>query len=157
MPVLRPPRLAPAPSPPFGFGRFTGPVLWTLHGWMAMFFFASGYAKLTEDEALLALLLGWPAMAQTPVVQAVGWAEVALAGVLALSPAAGPRGGPAARAAAAILMLNTVAMSGYYLTRLDPGLTATNLVLTGLGAGILIGHGRTPFGRRSRGFDGKAS
>ncbi|WP_439471862.1 sensor histidine kinase [Brevundimonas sp.] len=69
----------PVPPKPAGFGRFTVPILWTLHGWLAMFFLAAGCAKLTEDLALLTLLMGWPGRAGLEMVRTVGWIEVGLA------------------------------------------------------------------------------
>ena len=38
-------------------------ALWTLQGWLAMFFIAAGYAKLTESMTNLITLMGWPAVA----------------------------------------------------------------------------------------------
>ena len=38
-------------------------ALWTLQGWIAMFFIAAGYAKLTEPMTNLINLMGWPAVA----------------------------------------------------------------------------------------------
>jgi hypothetical protein len=59
-------------------------ALWTLQGWTAMFFFAAGYAKLTEPFANLVTLLSWPALASETLVRGIGIVEVVLAlGVLA--------------------------------------------------------------------------
>lgn len=155
MPDFRPSRRPPPAFPSAGFGRFTGPALWTLHGWVAIFFFASGYAKLTEDMSLLSLLMGWPAMTDAVVVRAVGWAEIGLAVALMMAIAVGRRGRFATQATTVILLLNTTGMSLYYLSRADPGLTVTNLVLTGLGLAILVGHRRTPWGPRRPAFGRK--
>ena len=38
-------------------------TLWTLQGWIAIFFIAAGYAKLTEPMTNLITLMGWPAVA----------------------------------------------------------------------------------------------
>ena len=36
-------------------------TLWTLQGWLAMFFIAAGYAKLTVSLETLTALMSWPA------------------------------------------------------------------------------------------------
>lgn len=59
-------------------------ALWTLQGWIAMFFLAACYAKLTEPVDILPLMLGWPEMADEVFVRGVGALEIGLAaGVLA--------------------------------------------------------------------------
>ena len=61
--------------------------LWTGQVWLAMFFGAAGYAKLTEPANNLVALLGWPAHAAPPLVQGLGAAEVAVAlGMIRSSP-----------------------------------------------------------------------
>ncbi|WP_295216114.1 DoxX family protein [uncultured Brevundimonas sp.] len=59
-------------------------TLWTLQGWLAMFFIAAGYAKLTRPMELLVLLLGWPVAGMERLLIVIGVAEILLAiGVLA--------------------------------------------------------------------------
>ena len=59
-------------------------ALWTLQGWAAMFFFAAGYAKLTESFGNLAALMNWPALVSENLVRGVGIVEIVLAlGMLA--------------------------------------------------------------------------
>jgi hypothetical protein len=134
----------PGPLKPAGFGRFTVPILWTLHGWLAMFFLAAGYAKLTEDLTLLTLLMGWPGQAGLGVVRTVGWIEVGLAMPLIAALTSERWGRIAAVGATCLLTLNTVALTVWHAARLEVGPSATNLILTGLGLAILIGHRRTP-------------
>lgn len=138
----RPPR--PAPAKPAGFGRFTVPILWTLHGWLAMFFLAAGYAKLTEDLSLLTLLMGWPQRTGLGVVRTVGWIEVGLAMILIAALTTERWGRIAAVSAASLLTFKTVALTVWHAARLEVGASATNLVLTGLALAILIGQRRTP-------------
>ena len=42
-------------------------ALWTFQGWLAMFFAAAGFAKLTEPMNHLIVLLGWPEVAETAI------------------------------------------------------------------------------------------
>ncbi|MGA0545925.1 DoxX family protein [Brevundimonas sp. VNH65] len=114
--------------------------LWTFQGWIAMFFFAAGYAKLTVSMETLTALMTWPALVDPDLVRGVGIAEVILAaGVLA--PLVSWRvGGPILMVAAlGLLMLETV-MLGVHLTGQDLGLAAVNLILMALTATVLIGR-----------------
>ena len=60
-------------------------TLWTLQGWIAMFFIAAGYAKLSEPMTNLVELMRWPALAAPNMVRGLGVAEIILA-VLVLAP-----------------------------------------------------------------------
>ncbi|WP_339913475.1 DoxX family protein [uncultured Brevundimonas sp.] len=60
-------------------------TLWTLQGWLTMFFAAAGYAKMTEPMDNLVSLLAWPARVSENLVRGVGLAEIILA-VLILAP-----------------------------------------------------------------------
>ena len=138
------------PVQPSGYGRYTVPILWILHGWMAMFFLAAAYAKLSEPIALLSILMDWPAATTPQVVRAVGWIELGLA-LLQLAPflSAAPVARALALASTAVLATNAVAMAMLYIVRPDPGLVATNIALIVLSAGILFAY-RTSAPRRGR-------
>ncbi len=59
-------------------------ALWTLQGWIALFFIAAAYAKLTLDTEALTDLLGWTATISPSAVRGIGAAELVLAfGMLA--------------------------------------------------------------------------
>ena len=60
-------------------------TLWTLQGWLAMFFIAAGYAKLSEPMANLVELMRWPGLVAGNMVRGLGVAEITLA-VLVLAP-----------------------------------------------------------------------
>ncbi|MFC7379167.1 DoxX family protein [Brevundimonas sp. GCM10030266] len=65
-----------APPPAAGFGRFTGPILLTLKGWLALFFIAAGYAKLSQPADILANLMIWPARVDLAWVRGLGALEI---------------------------------------------------------------------------------
>ncbi|MDY6922900.1 MAG: DoxX family protein [Pseudomonadota bacterium] len=136
---------------PSGYGCYTVPILWILHGWMAMFFLAAAYAKLSEPIALLSILMDWPGATTPQVVRAVGWIELGLA-LLQLAPflSAAPAARAVALASTAVLAANAVAMTALYIVRPDPGLVATNIALIVLSAGIFLAY-RTSRARRGRG------
>lgn len=54
-------------------------ALWVLQSWLAMFFIAAGYAKLTQPQEILAVLMVWPADASEGAIQLIGCVELALA------------------------------------------------------------------------------
>lgn len=140
----------PAPSRPAGFGRRSGPILATLHGLLAMFFFAAAWTKLTEPFDLLSLMMIWPAATTPDVVRAVGWTEFALAAAVAAPLVREWRGRTAALAATLVLSGNAAFMVACYIVHRDPGLVTTNLLLGLISAAILAGH-RRPRRRSERG------
>ena len=115
-------------------------ALWTLQGWLAMFFIAAGYAKLTEPMGNLISLMHWPAMASDGFVRGLGGLEVALALGL-LAPLASWRiGGPALLASAGGLAALTLVMAGVHAIGAEWGLVAVNLILLTMTGAVLIGR-----------------
>jgi hypothetical protein len=112
-------------------------TLWTLQGWLAMFFIAAGYAKLTEPMANLVDLLRWPAQAPENMVRGLGVAEIVLA-VLVLAPLVSWKHGRPllVTAAAGLLALETI-MLALHAVGLEGGLALTNLVLIAMTAPVL--------------------
>jgi hypothetical protein len=70
-----------APARPSGQQRNTWrhPLMWTLQGWLTMFYLAAGYAKLTAPRDHLVLLLHWPEVVSPRLPPAVGLVEILLA------------------------------------------------------------------------------
>ena len=115
-------------------------ALWTLQGWAAMFFFAAGYAKLTEPLDNLVALMNWPALVSENLVRGVGIVEVVLAlGMIAplLSWKLGRW--PLLVSAAGLIALETV-MLGVHAFGLDIGLALTNLALLAITVPVLLGR-----------------
>ena len=116
--------------------------LWTLQGWLAMFFIAAGYAKLTEPMANLVALMNWPAMASDGFVRGLGGLEVALALGL-LAPLFSWRfGRPVLLASAGGLAALTLVMAGVHAIGAEWSLVAVNLVLLAMTAAVLLGRHR---------------
>ncbi|MGO4411183.1 MULTISPECIES: DoxX family protein [unclassified Brevundimonas] len=112
-------------------------TLWTFQGWIAMFFIAAGYAKLTESMENLTVLMHWPAMASVSFVRGLGIAEIVLA-VMVLTPLISWRFGRPLllTGAAGLLALETI-MLGVHALNLDIGLALTNLFLIAITAPVL--------------------
>ena len=112
-------------------------TLWTLQGWLAMFFIAAGYAKLSEPMTNLVELMKWPALVAENMVRGLGVAEIALA-VLVLAPLVSwKHGRPLLVTAAAGLLALEVIMLAVHAAGLEAGLALTNLVLIGITAPVL--------------------
>lgn len=112
-------------------------TLWTLQGWIAMFFVAAGYAKLSEPMDNLVDLMRWPALVPPDLVRGLGIAEILLA-VLVLAPLVSWKHGRPllVRAASGLLALEVV-MLGIHATGMDVGPALTNLVLIAMTATVL--------------------
>ena len=117
-------------------------TLWTLQGWIAMFFIAAGYAKLTEPMTNLITLMGWPAVAPENMVRGLGVVEIVLAmGVL--SPLISWRvGRPLLLTAAVGLIVMEATMMTIHALSQDFGLAAVNAVLLAITVPVLLGRRR---------------
>jgi hypothetical protein len=112
-------------------------TLWTLQGWLSMFFLAAGWAKATESSATLAELMSWTAGAPVEMVQGLGIAEMILA-VLLLAPLASwKRGRPLMITAAAGLLTLATVMLGVHALALELVPALTNLALVAVTAPVL--------------------
>jgi hypothetical protein len=115
-------------------------ALWTLQGWIAMFFIAAGYAKLTEPMTNLINLMGWPAVAPENMVRGLGVVEIVLAmGVL--SPLISWRiGRPLLITAATGLIVLESTMLVVHAMSQDVGLAAVNAILLAFTVPVLLGR-----------------
>ena len=115
-------------------------ALWTLQGWIAMFFIAAGYAKLTEPMTNLINLMGWPAVAPENMVRGLGVVEIVLAmGVL--SPLISWRvGRPLLLTATVGLIVMEATMMTIHALSQDFGLAAVNAVLLAITVPVLLGR-----------------
>jgi len=112
-------------------------TLWTLQGWIAMFFIAAGYAKLSEPMANLIDLMRWPALVTPNLVRGLGVAEIILA-VLVLAPLVSwKHGRPLLVMAASGLLALQVVMLAIHATGMDIGPALTNLVLIAMTVTVL--------------------
>jgi hypothetical protein len=112
-------------------------TLWTLQGWMAMFFIAAGYAKLSEPMGNLVDLMRWPALVPPNMVRGLGIAEIILA-VLVLAPLVSwKHGRPLLVMAASGLLALEVVMLAVHATGSDIGPAVTNLILIAMTATVL--------------------
>ena len=112
-------------------------TLWTLQGWLAMFFIAAGYAKLSEPMTNLVELMKWPALVAENMVRGLGVAEITLA-VLVLAPLVSWKHGRPllVMAASGLLALETI-MFAVHAAGLEAGLALTNVVLIAMTAPVL--------------------
>ena len=113
-------------------------MLWTLQGWLAMFFAGAAIAKLTAPAAHLDILLGWSEWVQMDVVRVLGGIDALLAATM-LAPLFGWRfGRPIVVTAAIALLVMELLFFGVHLLRLDLMLASVNLVLIAMTAPVAI-------------------
>ena len=111
-------------------------TLWTFQGWIAMFFIAAGYAKLTESMENLTVLMHWPAMASASFVRGLGVVEIVLAAMM-LAPLISWRfGRPLLLTASVGLLALQSVMLILHATELNIGLALTNLFLIAITAPV---------------------
>lgn len=112
-------------------------TLWTLQGWIAMFFIAAGYAKVTEPMTNLVELMRWPALVSESFVRGLGLAEIVLA-LMVITPLISWKvGRPLLVVASAGLIVLETAMLAVHVFGLDVGPAVTNLVLLAITAPVL--------------------
>ena len=117
-------------------------TLWTLQGWIAMFFIAAGYAKLSEPMTNLVDLMRWPALVAPNMVRGLGLAEILLA-VLVLAPLVSwKQGRPLLVVAAGGLLALETVMLVFHATAGDVGPAVTNGLLMAMTATVLWKRGR---------------
>lgn len=115
-------------------------TLWTLQGWLAMFFIAAGYAKLTEPMTNLINLMGWPAVAPENMVRGLGVVEIVLA-IGVLSPLISWRiGRPLLMTAATGLIVLESTMLVIHALSQDVGLAVVNAILLAFTVPVLLGR-----------------
>jgi len=115
-------------------------TLWTLQGWIAMFFVAAGYAKLSEPMDNLVALMTWPVLVSENFVRGLGIAEIVLA-IGVLTPLISWKvGRPILRLSATGLALLEAVMLGVHAAGLDIGLAVVNLLLLAITIPVLLGR-----------------
>jgi hypothetical protein len=115
-------------------------ALWTLQGWVAMFFIAAGYAKISEPMDNLVALMTWPAYVGESPVRGLGIVEIVLAlGLIAPLVSWSAGRWPLLIAATGLIVLETI-MLAVHAVQLDAGLALTNLALLAITVPVLLGR-----------------
>lgn len=115
-------------------------ALWTLQGWAAMFFFAAGYAKLTEPMDNLVALMNWPTLVSDRLVRGIGIVEIVLAlGMLAPLVSWTFGRWPLLVSAAGLIALEAT-MLVVHAVNLDIGLALTNAILMAITIPVFLGR-----------------
>lgn len=119
------------------FASYRNLTLWTLQGWLAMFFTAAGYAKLTEPMANLIQLMRWPALVPGNMVRGLGVAEIVLALLLLAPVVSWKHGRPLMLTAAAGLLALETIMLAVHALGLEAGPAVTNAILIAMTVPVL--------------------
>jgi hypothetical protein len=112
-------------------------TLWTLQGWLTMFFIGAGYAKLTEPMANLVELMRWPVLVSENLVRGLGLAEIVLAGLMLVPLLSWRVGRPLLVTAAAGLVALEAIMLVVHLIGMDVGPAVTNVLLLAITVPVL--------------------
>lgn len=115
-------------------------TLWVLQSWISMFYIAAGYAKLTEPQELLSVLMTWPGQFDIGWVRLAGWTELSLA-ILLLTPLLSWTWFrvPMLAASTALLAISSV-MTIYHGLALDVGLSLVNGALLATCLSVILGR-----------------
>tara|TARA_R110002124_G_scaffold175737_2_gene343595 strand:- start:136 stop:555 length:420 start_codon:yes stop_codon:yes gene_type:complete len=112
-------------------------TLWTLQGWLTMFFIGAGYAKLTEPMANLVELMRWPVLVSENLVRGLGLAEIVLAGLMLVPLLSWRVGRPLLVTAAAGLVALETIMLVVHLIGMDVVPAVTNVLLLAITVPVL--------------------
>lgn len=115
----------------------TNLFLWTLQGWLAMFYIGTGYAKISEPLENLALLMDWPRLAGSDLVHWLGLADIGLALGMLLPLISWKIGRPVLLGAAAVMVVSQLGFLAYYGLEQRAGMFVINLALLGVSATVL--------------------
>lgn len=128
--------------------------LWVLQTWLALFYIGAGYAKLSQSQDLLALLMTWPGQVEVGRLHAVGWAEIVLAGSVVTPLISWRLCRPILLTGALGLLADAVFMMVFHALERDPGLAVVNGLLIVMTLVVIVGRwpgaAQTP-GRSSHG------
>ena len=129
--TLSPARARPQASSRLG-ASYRNLTLWTLQGWIAMFFIAAGYAKLSEPMTNLVELMRWPALVSENFTRGLGVAELVLAPLFSWKV-----GRPLLVVASVGLLALEATMLAVHALGLDIGPAITNVALLAITAPVL--------------------
>lgn len=115
----------------------TNLFLWTVQGWLAMFYIGTGYAKLSEPLEILAVLMDWPRAARPGVVQALGWVDITLALGMLLPLVSWRIGRPILLIAGLAMAVSQLGFLAYYVAGQRPSMFAINLALLSATAALI--------------------
>ena len=116
-------------------------VLWTLQGWLAMFYSAAGFAKLTEPQSNLHILIPWSTFVDRSLVSAAGWLEILWSAGMLLPLFSSMMFTPVMRVCAMAIFGWSVCFALIHALLSQPGLIAVNVILAGLAATVILMSG----------------
>lgn len=117
-------------------------ALWVLQSWLAMFYIAAGYAKLTQPQEMLAALMIWPADASLRTIRVIGWVELSLAVGMVIPLISWSLFRRTMQLACIGLMVEAVLMAIYHAAGLHLGLAFVNSALAVMSLVVIMGRVR---------------
>lgn len=111
--------------------------LWTLQGWLAMFYIGTGYAKISEPVESLAHLMDWPHATAPGLVKLLGLADIGVALGMLLPLLSWKVGRPVLLGAGAVMVASQLGFLAYYGLGQRAWMFGVNLALLGVTATVL--------------------
>lgn len=116
-------------------------ALWVLQSWLAMFYIAAGYAKLTQPQEMLAVLMTWPADASLHTIHMIGWAELIFAIGMVIPLISWSLFHRLMQVACIGLMAEATLMAVYHASGQYLGLALVNVALAVMSMTVIWGRG----------------
>lgn len=117
-------------------------ALWVLQSWLAMFYIAAGYAKLTQSQEMLAVLMTWPGDASLHTIRMIGWAELIFAVGMVIPLISWRLFYRVMQVACIGLMAEATLMAVYHASGQHLGLALVNVALVAMGLVVIMGRAR---------------
>lgn len=127
-------------------GLYRNLFLWVLQTWLALFYIGSGYAKLSQSQAMLAVLMTWPAQVDVSLLHAIGWMEIGLAACVVTPLISWWAFRPVLLTGALGLLIDAGLMAGFHALERDGFLAVVNVLLVLMALTVIVGRWtwRTP-------------
>lgn len=117
-------------------------ALWVLQSWLAMFYIAAGYVKLTQSQEMLAVLMTWPADASLHTIRIIGWTELIFAIGVVIPLISWPLFYRVMQVACIGLMAEATLMAVYHASGQHLGLALVNAALATMSLVVIMGRVR---------------
>lgn len=117
-------------------------ALWVLQSWLAMFYIAAGYAKLTQPQEMLAVLMTWPGDASLHTIRMIGWVELIFAVGMVVPLISWPLFHRVMQIACIGLMAEATLMAVYHAAGQHLGLALVNAALAVMSLAVIMGRVR---------------
>lgn len=115
-------------------------LLWVLQTWLALSYAGAGYAKLSQPQELLSLLMTWPGQVDVAQLHAIGWAEIALAACIVAPLISWRIFRPVLMVGALGVLIDAAFMTVFHALQRGPGLALLNGLIVLMALAVIVGR-----------------